>query len=47
LGITEKTDATALVVSEESGNISYLKNGEFVPFDSHEQLQEIIEEDLS
>ena len=47
LGITEKTDATALVVSEESGNISYLKNGEFVSFDSHEQLQEIIEEDLS
>jgi uncharacterized protein (TIGR00159 family) len=47
LGITEKTDATALVVSEETGNISYLKNGEFVSFDSHEQLQEIIEEDLS
>ena len=47
LGITEKTDATALVVSEETGNISYIKNGEFINFDSHEQLQEIIEEDLS
>jgi len=46
LGITEKTDATALVVSEETGKISYLKNGEFVVFKSNSHLQEIIEEDL-
>ncbi|KAG1648881.1 Diadenylate cyclase CdaS [Nymphon striatum] len=32
VGITEKTDALALVVSEETGAISYLKNGEFVKF---------------
>lgn len=46
LGITEKTDATALVVSEETGKISYIKNGEFVVFNSNAHLQEILEEDL-
>ena len=29
VGITEKTDALAIVVSEETGLISYIKNGEF------------------
>ena len=30
IGITEKTDALALVVSEETGQVSYVNNGEFV-----------------
>ena len=47
VGISEKTDATVLVVSEESGKISYIKNGEFVSFTSNDNLIEIIEEDLS
>ena len=47
IGISEKTDATVLVVSEESGKISYIKNGEFVNFTSNDNLIEIIEEDLS
>lgn len=47
VGITEKTDALALVVSEETGQISYLKNGEFVIFDSIESLIQKIKEDLS
>ena len=38
VGITEKTDAVALVVSEETGQISYLKDGEFVMFEDQEEL---------
>ena len=32
IGITEKTDALCLIVSEETGKLSYIKNGEFVLF---------------
>lgn len=46
VGITEKTDAVALVVSEETGTISYIKNGEFVYFESIENLASIMKEDL-
>jgi diadenylate cyclase len=47
LGITEKTDAVCLVVSEENGQISYLKEGDFVLFEGMEELQKILEKDLS
>ncbi len=47
VGITEKTDAVALVVSEETGNISYLKDGEFVLFKNTTELVELIRKDLS
>ena len=46
VGITEKTDALALVVSEESGLISYIKNGEFVLFNDRLDLERILNEDL-
>ncbi|WP_299679570.1 diadenylate cyclase [uncultured Dokdonia sp.] len=46
-GITEKTDALALVVSEESGDISYVKNGEFVRYKTIDELRELITLDLS
>lgn len=46
LSITEKTDALALVVSEETGNISYAKGGEFVYFKDISELSEIMKEDL-
>jgi uncharacterized protein (TIGR00159 family) len=46
VGITEKTDALALVVSEETGLISYIKNGEFILFKDLEELENIIKEDL-
>jgi len=33
VGITEKTDSLSIIVCEEQrGIISYIKNGEFVPF---------------
>jgi diadenylate cyclase len=47
LGITEKTDAVCLVVSEENGQISYLKEGEFVLFDGIEDLKRLLEKDLT
>lgn len=46
IGITEKTDALALVVSEESGDVSYFRDGEFVPFDSKEKLTALLQTDL-
>ncbi len=46
VGITEKTDALALAVSEETGKISYVKNGEFKIFKTPEELIEIIKRDL-
>lgn len=47
LGITEKTDALALVISEENGQISYLKDGEFVIFEDLEELTTKLKNDLS
>jgi len=46
MGITEKTDALAIIVSEETGVISYIKNGEFIMFDSPEELIDKIKKDL-
>lgn len=45
--ISEKTDATALVVSEETGKVSYIKNGNFVSYKTDEELVDIIEKDLN
>lgn len=47
VGITEKTDALALVVSEETGAISYLKNGEFVKFKNVQELSLLLKGDLT
>ena len=47
VGITEKTDALALVVSEENGQISYLKDGEFVIFEDTNELVYKLKEDLT
>ncbi len=47
VGITERSDALALVVSEETGLVSYIKNGEFVLFKDLEELTRLIRKDLS
>lgn len=47
IGVTEKTDALALVVSEETGHISYFKDGEFVVFEDTNQLNLMIKTDLT
>ncbi|AJR03535.1 diadenylate cyclase [Siansivirga zeaxanthinifaciens] len=47
IGVTERTDALALVVSEETGHISYFKDGEFVVFDNINDLSLMIKKDLA
>jgi len=47
IGITERTDALALVVSEETGQISYIKNGEFAMFKDTQDLIAIMKKDLA
>ena len=46
VGITEKTDALALVVSEENGQLSYIKDGEFVLYKDFTELGLMIRKDL-
>jgi len=46
IGVTMRSDALALVVSEETGQISYIKNGEFILFDDTESLIDIVKTDL-
>ncbi|RLD28094.1 MAG: TIGR00159 family protein [Bacteroidetes bacterium] len=46
IGITEKTDALALTVSEETGQVSYIKDGEFVLYKNTKELTQHIKEDL-
>ncbi len=47
IGITEKTDALALVVSEETGQVSYIQNGDFVMYKNTQELSQQIKSDLS
>jgi len=47
VSITQNTDALALVVSEETGKISYLKNAKFIPFKTFDELIHMIKYDLS
>lgn len=46
IGISIQTDALVLVVSEETGKIVYIRNGEFVLFDDTDKLVELLKEDL-
>jgi uncharacterized protein (TIGR00159 family) len=47
VGVTEKTDALCLVVSEETSKISFFKDGEFVLFNSNKELIETIRYELN
>jgi len=47
IGITERTDALCLVVSEETGKVSYIKDGEFELYASETDLIEKIRLNLS
>lgn len=46
LGVSEKTDAVVLVISEQTGSVSYIKDGAFVPFADLEELKRVIQSDL-
>lgn len=47
IGVTEKTDAVCLIVSEETGEISYIKDGEFVLYTTQDELNEKLKQDLA
>ena len=46
IGITEKTDAVCLIVSEETGEISYIRDGDFQLFSDISELNEKLKTDL-
>ena len=47
IGVTEKTDAVCLLVSEETGEVSYIKDGEFVLYATLDELNEKLKNDLA
>ncbi|CAI8374555.1 MAG: Diadenylate cyclase [Polaribacter sejongensis] len=46
IGISEKTDAVCLLVSEETGEISYIKDGGFELYADFNELNEKLKKDL-
>ena len=46
IGITEKTDAIAVVISEENGKLFLVKNGELKQIKSNESFKSKLEEEL-
>ena len=46
IGITEKTDALCLIVSEETGEISYVKDGNFELYADENELLDKLEKDI-
>ena len=46
IGVSEKTDAICLLVSEETGEISYIKDGNFELFTDNKELQEKLRDDI-
>lgn len=46
LGISEESDAISIVVSEETGNISYIKDGEIFNKRTPNQLEDFLERNI-
>ncbi|HXC04032.1 MAG TPA: diadenylate cyclase CdaA [Bacteroidia bacterium] len=46
VGITENSDALAIVVSEQTGEISFAKDGKIVPHLTPDKLKELLEKNL-
>ena len=46
IGITEESDAISIVISEETGKLSYIKSGKIINFRSNEELKSLISNDL-
>ena len=46
MGVSEKTDAVVLVLSEQTGTLSYIKDGAFVPYNDQEALKKMLMADL-
>ena len=46
IGITEESDAISIVISEETGKLSYIKSGKIISFKNNEELKSLILNDL-
>lgn len=46
IGVSEKTDAVCLLVSEETGEISYIKDGNFELFADYNELLDKLKKDI-
>jgi len=46
IGVSEKTDAVCILVSEETGEISYIKDGNFALYADYNELQEKLRNDI-
>ena len=46
IGVSEKTDALCLLVSEETGEISYIKDGAFELYSNYKELNEKLKKDV-
>ena len=46
IGITEESDAISIVISEETGKLSYIKSGKIISFKNDEELKSLILNDL-
>ena len=46
IGITEESDAISIVISEETGKLSYIKSGKIISFRGNEELKSLISNDL-
>ncbi|MEQ6123046.1 diadenylate cyclase CdaA [Pseudotenacibaculum sp. MALMAid0570] len=46
IGVSEKTDAVCLLVSEETGEISYIKDGNFELYADYDELEEKLRKDI-
>ncbi|MFV0247411.1 MAG: diadenylate cyclase CdaA [Tenacibaculum sp.] len=46
IGVTERTDALCLVVSEETGDISYIKNGVFELYNTYKELSKKLKQEF-
>lgn len=46
IGVSEKTDAVCLLVSEETGEISYIKDGSFELYTDYNDLKEKLRNDI-
>ena len=46
IGVTEETDAISIVISEETGKLSYIKNGKIINFKNDGELKDLISNDL-
>ena len=46
MGVSEKTDAVCLLVSEETGEISYIKDGNFELYADYDELAEKLRKDI-